>query len=170
MDASDLSPKSRTQGSFGALVKFRSQGGKFPLNQGEAKVKLSSGGGKPFEVPGALWAYGGMCGQSGRTVDCQCHHLRHDMDFFARSFVPSTQLYSVTVLDSNMNRIARFGRYGNVDDGEADLKSGKGDGIRIAWMRAVAASDVALYVVDPSNRRILRAELSYAAEETVPVP
>jgi hypothetical protein len=69
-----------------------------------------------------------------------------------------------------MNRVARFGRYGNVDDSEDDIKTGKGDGIRIAWMRAVAASDVALYVVDPGNRRILRAALSYAAEETVPVP
>jgi hypothetical protein len=163
-DASDLPPSARTQGSFGTLVKFRGQGGKFPLNVGEAKVKLGQGG----VVPGALWAYGGMSGQSGG--DCQCHHNRFDMDFFARSFIPSTQLYSITVLDSNGNRVARFGRYGNVDDGEADLKSGKGDAIRFAWMRAVAVSDAALYVVDPGNRRILRAALSYAAEETVPVP
>ena len=167
MDASDLSaPLFRQQGGSGTLVKFRGQGGKFPLNQGEAKVKLSRG--KPFEVPGALWAYGGITGQS--SGDCQCHHQRFDMDFFARSFIPSAQLASVTVLDSNMNRVARFGRYGNVDDGEADLKSGKGDAIRIAWMRAVAASDAALYVVDPGNRRSLRATLTYAAEEGVPVP
>jgi RNA polymerase sigma factor (sigma-70 family) len=163
MDASDLpAPLYRQQGGSGTLVKFRGLGGKFPLKVGPG-VKVGKD-----ELPGALWAYGGMSGQSGG--DCQCHHMRHDMDFFARSFIPSGQLYSVTVLDSNMNRVARFGRYGNVDDSEDDIKTGKGDGIRIAWMRAVAASDVALYVVDPGNRRILRAALSYAAEETVPVP
>jgi hypothetical protein len=133
---------------------------------GEAKVKLSRG--KGVELPGSLWAYGGMSGQSGG--DCQCHHNRFDLDFFARSFVPSTQLFSITVLDANGNRVARFGRYGNVDDGEADLKSGKGDAIRFAWMRSVGVSDAALYVTDPGNRRIMRAALSYAAEETVPLP
>ena len=73
------------------------------------------------------------------------------------------------MLDSNGNRIARLGRYGNVDDTEADVKEKK-DGLRFAWMRAVAISDAALYVCDHGNRRILRAGLSYAAEETAPLP
>jgi hypothetical protein len=64
------------------------------------------------------------------------------------------------VIDANGNRIARIGRYGNVDD----------EGIRIAWPRAVTASDRAMYVMDYGNRRILQAALSYHAEETVPVP
>lgn len=169
---SDIPAKARLQADYGSLVKFRGQGGAFPLNTGESKVRLArtieNGGGKPFGVPGALWAFGGISGQSGG--DCQCHHIRHDMDFHARSFIPTMSLYSVIVLDSNGNRIARFGRYGNVDDSEADIKDKKGDGIRIAWVRSVAASDAALYVVDPGNRRILRAALSYAAEEAVSIP
>jgi hypothetical protein len=167
MDGSDLkAPLYRAQGGSGALVKFRGRGGQFPLNQGGRVMKLRPPHGKPGETSGgALWAYGGMSGQSGG--DCQCHQIRHDMDFFARSFIPSMALYSVVVLDANMNRVARFGRYGNPDDGEADIRSGKGDGIRIGWSRAVAVSDDALYVQDPANRRILRAELSYAAEVTM---
>jgi hypothetical protein len=56
-----------------------------------------------------------------------------------------------------------------VDDTEADLKAGK-DGLRFCWPRAVVASDTALYVADVGNRRVLKAALSYAAEETVPAP
>ena len=40
----------------------------------------------------------------------------------------------------------------------------------IAMPRAVAVSDSAVYVLDYDNRRILKAALTYAAEETVPVP
>jgi hypothetical protein len=91
------------------------------------------------------------------------------MDFFARSWLPANQSFSVIVLDANGNRIARLGRYGNVDDTERDLKSGR-DGLRFGWMRAVAVSDKAMYVADTANRRILRAALRYEAEETVALP
>jgi RNA polymerase sigma-70 factor (ECF subfamily) len=144
-------------GGCSGWVKFRGLGGKYPLNVGPG-TKV----GKGEELPGAVWVYPGM---PAAMAGCFCHHSRPDMDFWARSWIPSNQLYSVTVLDSNMNRIARFGRYGNVDD--ADPKVGK---IHFAWLRAVAASDVALYAADHGNRRILRAALSYAAEETVPAP
>jgi hypothetical protein len=87
------------------------------------------------------------------------------MDCWARIWVPSNQLCSVTVLDSNGNRVARIGRYGNVDD--ADPKCGR---IHFAWMRSLCVSDTALYVADTANQRVLKAALSYAAEETVPLP
>ncbi|MCX7806804.1 MAG: hypothetical protein N3A38_16705, partial [Planctomycetota bacterium] len=63
------------------------------------------------------------------------------------------------------NRVVRIGRYGNVDD--ADPKFGR---IHFAWMKAVGVSDRALYVTDIANRRILKAALNYAADETVPMP
>jgi hypothetical protein len=146
-----------TNGGCTSLVKFRGLGGKYPLNVGPG-TKV----GKGEELPGATWVYGGV---SSSMRGCYCHQTRHDMDPWARAWLPSNQFYSVTVLDSNMNRIARIGRYGNVDD--ADPKCGK---IHFAWLRAVAVSDVALYAADHGNRRIVRAALSYAAEETVPVP
>ena len=162
--------REKAQGGFGSLIKFRGQGGKYPLGKiiwtkeaaPDGAVKLNRG-----YATGALWAYGGITGQSNRG--CNCNYQRFDLDPWARIWIPATHLFSVMVLDTNGNRIARLGRYGNVDDTEADLKA-KRDGIRFCWLRSTAASDSALYVSDPGNRRILKAALSYAAEETVPAP
>jgi len=76
------------------------------------------------------------------------------MDRWARTFVPANHLYSIMVLDSTGNRIARFGRYGNVDDADPRY-----NGIHLCWPRAVAASDTAFYVADHGNERILKAAL-----------
>jgi hypothetical protein len=156
----DIKARHRVVGGYGTLVKFRGRGGKYPLNVGPAGAHLGGGGrrSKPRGLPGSLWAYGGIIGQCGGA--CQCHHVRNDMDFFARTFVSANQCYSIIVLDSNMNLIARIGRYGNVDD----------EGIRIAWTRAVAASDEALYICDHAARRVVRAKLGYHAEEEVALP
>jgi hypothetical protein len=179
LEGSGVRAEYRTQGGFGSLVKFRAQGGKYPLgrvSEGEeappdaVKLTMSNIGPprQPGFVAGALWAYGGVVGQS--AGDCRCNHIRHDMDFFARSWIPANQCFSVMVLDSSGNRIARLGRYGNVDDSETDVKQKRGDGIRLAWVRAVAVSDTALYVADAGNRRILRAALSYHVEAALPLP
>jgi len=91
------------------------------------------------------------------------------MDYFARYWIAGNHVKSVVVIDSNGNRMARLGRYGNIDDTDADVKAGK-DGLRFAWMRAVAVSDTALYVTDEYNHRILKAVLYYSAEEILPLP
>ena len=179
LEGSDIPYDFRKQGGYASLVKFRGRGGKYPLGQARngtdapaGAVKLTTRRVGPPKEPGfaagALWAYGGIVGQS--AGDCRCNHTRHDMDFFARSWVPANQCFSVMVLDANGNRIARLGRYGNVDDTETDRKQRRGDGIRLAWPRAVAVSDKALYVADTANRRVLRAVLSYAVGQTVPLP
>jgi sugar lactone lactonase YvrE len=92
-------------------------------------------------------------------------HKSYDLDFFARAWVPSRHTCSVMVLDSNMNRIARLGRYGNIDD--ADPACGK---MHFSCPQSLAVSDAALYVADTGNRRIVRAAISYETEEAVPVP
>ncbi|MCX7805522.1 MAG: hypothetical protein N3A38_10085 [Planctomycetota bacterium] len=158
-------------GSYGSLVKYR--GGPFPLGESFYGREVPAGFAKltgyrsgPSGIRGALWIWGGLVCQCPDI--CTCHNIRYDMDYFARHWIPSNQLYSITVLDANANRIARLGRYGNVDDTEEDLKAG-GDGLRFVWPRAVAVSDTALYVTDVGNRRILKAAILYSAEETVPL-
>jgi hypothetical protein len=156
----DVSAKGDEWGGMGSLAKFR-WNGKWPL----ANLQWSTG--KHGSTEGSLWTYFGLTAQPNNH--CSCYNVRYDTDYFARSFLIANHLLSVMVLDANGNRVARLGRYGNVDDTEADVKAGK-DGLRFAWLRAVAVSDTALYAVDRPNRRILKAALSYAAEETVPLP
>ena len=127
------------------MVKF--QGGPFPIG--------------PFEKH--LWAYPGFSALGGSA--CTCGHSMFDTDPYGRTFVPQVHLYSVGVLDANGNKVLRIGRYGNVDD--ADEKC---EGLHLTWPRAVAVSDTAAYILDYGNRRVLKAALSYEAEETIPVP
>jgi hypothetical protein len=148
----------RDWGGVKSLVKFHWKG-KFPL----AAQKHGAKDAGPSKVtPDALWVHHGIPGHGG---GCTCNNNRSDMDLWARSWLASNQLCSVVVLDTNGNQIARVGRYGNVDD--ADEKLGK---IHFGWIRNVAVSDTAMYVVDQPNRRILKASIGYRAEETVPVP
>ncbi|MBA4389139.1 MAG: hypothetical protein C0404_14295 [Verrucomicrobia bacterium] len=163
-------PSQSLWGSFGSLMKF--QGG-VPFPRGEAAygkdtpagfAKLTGYRNGPTAIKGASWIWGGLVCQ---TPDiCTCHNIRYDMDYFARHWTPANQLYSVVVVDANGNRIARLGRYGNVDDTDADVKEQK-DGLRFVWPRALAVSDTALYVADTGSRRILKAAISYVAEESV---
>jgi hypothetical protein len=111
---------------------------------------------------GALWAFP-MGGQS--AGDCQCDYWRPQMDGYARLWVPASQIGSVTVIDANGNRVARVGRYGNVND--ADPAFGN---IHFAYVRTVAANDSWMWAVDSGNQRVLKAALAYPAGESVPIP
>jgi hypothetical protein len=138
---------------------------KFGFN-GEYPVGSEEGGsGKPKD---ALWTFDGTT-TSGAGSTCTCHAGRFDLDGFARAFVPSMHLYSIVVLDANGNRIARLGRYGNADcrGGESPVPE---PDIGLCWVRAVAASDRALYALDSGNQRVLKAALTYQAEETIALP
>ncbi|MCX7806710.1 MAG: hypothetical protein N3A38_16220, partial [Planctomycetota bacterium] len=147
----------RVFGGHGTLLKFRGLGsGKFALDEGRP-VKVGQ-----REIK-ALWAFAGISNASGG--DCSCNHNRFDLDGYARSWIPTRHLCSVLVLDANCNLVARFGRYGNIDD--ADPRCG---GIHLVNPRGVAVSDTGLYILDADQRRLFKAALSYAAEETAPVP
>jgi len=134
----------------------------------------------------------GYFGQTGLGINCSCHHTRMDVDGYARVFVPAMHLFSIVVLDTNGNRIARIGRYGNADhrgkdsfvedpetgrlrprrpDDPADLKSPFAEpDVAFAWVRNVQASDTAIYAMDYDNRRILKAALSYEVQATLDLP
>ncbi|MCX7804649.1 MAG: hypothetical protein N3A38_05605 [Planctomycetota bacterium] len=157
----DVTQGPRVFGGSGTLMKLRGLGnGKFSTEEGVATVPISMS--KNAATVKALWAVG-VSGHMGR--DCNCAHNLWDLDGFARAWIPARQLCSVVVYDSNGNRVARFGRYGNVDD--ADPKAG---GIHLVTPRGVTASDTSFYVIDSDQNRLLKAALTYAAEETAPVP
>ena len=149
-------------------------------------------------MEGAEWFYGGV-GFAGKNSaraggGCDCHNARFAFDYFARSFVPEIDHYSVAVLDAAGNLILRIGRYGNVDDGaplmaERALRKGVGDpsersptpSEKTRIPRSIGGDEVALFyapyvathtdrrlfIADPGNARIVSVRLGYHATARV---
>ncbi len=145
-------------GGFASFAKFQWTG-QIPVTTFDYAAGAAGLGARP----GTLWIHKAII--PGYAQACTCHNNRTDMDYWARTWIGANQLGSLIVLDSNGNLIGRFGRYGNVDD--ADEAHGR---LHFAWIRAVAVSDTAAYVVDQPNRRIVRAALKYAAEAAIDLP
>jgi len=158
--------------AWGSIVKFRGQGGKYPLGKvwwsGGNDAKTNPKEAAPADAvqvadgaraTGVLWAYGGLSNMVG-SGQCECGQSTYNQDNWGRLWVPNNAVCGVMVVDPNGNFVMRVGKYGNADD----------EGIRFAWIRSVFATDGALYVHDMDNTRLLKIALKYAAEETAPLP
>jgi hypothetical protein len=140
---------------------------------------------RPVKITGAQWlAFGYSHVEVNR---CVCETTRFDVDEFGRVFFPDLCLYQVRVVDTNGNKILKFGGYGNAesmgpDSPVIDEKTGKlrppkqGEKspfaepeIAFAWLVGVIATDKYVYTGDSINRRMLRLKYEYAAEETCAV-
>jgi hypothetical protein len=123
-------------------------------------------------VEGAEWMYGGV-GWGGKNTGtgCACWNTRFCMDYFARSFAPEIDRYSVAVLDAGGNLILRIGRYGNVDSAGPDsLVPLGGDEVGLMYGAYLAVhTDRHLFIADPGNARIVSVKLDYHAGRTVPL-
>jgi hypothetical protein len=141
------------------------------------------------KVIGAEWMHFGY--SHIEIAYCNCESTRFDVDDFGRVFFPDMIRYRVGVLDTNGNVILHFGGYGNADsmgpdspvidpttkkvrprraDDPASLRSPFTEpDIAFSWLNGVGATDKYAYMTDILNRRILRAKLVYAAEETCEV-
>ena len=94
--------------------------------------------------------------------------MRFDVDPFGRVWYPDLGRYRVGVMDTNGNDLTHFGGYGNQDSAGPKSKHPKPD-IAMSWPLGVVTTDRYAYMGDAVNRRLLRAKLVYAAEETVAV-
>ncbi len=141
----------------------------------------------PVEVTGAEWIRMGI--SHFEHAKCNCENVRFDVDEFGRVWYPDLARFRVGVLDTNGNRITHFGGYGNAeskgpDSPVVDPKTGKvrprkpGEKLKspfaepeiaFSWLVGVGATDRYAYMGDSMNRRLLRAKLTYAAEETCAV-
>jgi hypothetical protein len=132
----------------------------------------------PVTVTGAEWIHTGVS-QVG-FVPCNCENIRFDVDDFGRVWYPDLGRFRVVVLDTNGNEITHFGRYGNADDGvvaspntpnpSPAARGGETGHLAFAWLVGVGATDRYVYTADSLARRVLRAKLTYAAEETCALP
>ena len=97
----------------GTLAKFKPGAGKF-ISRSEAHIPLENPPDRPqeldgFWVDGAEWFYPGV-GRTNWTMDCTCWNSRIVLDYFARTFAPEYDRFSIAVLDTNGNLITRIGR------------------------------------------------------------
>jgi hypothetical protein len=118
---------------------------------------------RPAEVTGALWMKLGI--SHIPLFYCNCENTRFDVDEFGRVWYPDLGRFRVCVLDTNGNEIAEFGRYGNAD---FPVQAGGAD-IPFAWLIGVGVTDKYVYTGDSINKRLQRAKIVYAAEESCPV-
>jgi hypothetical protein len=147
----------------GSVMKFGPAGAK--LSDQEPATHWWWGNGsdyKKFRLDGLLWTYTGLTPITTSARECICQQGRFGIDNWGRAFVPQGHRQSVLVLDSNANTVLRIGKYGNAET--------KGPDICFTTPKYVAASDTGLYVADRALGRVLKANLEYAAEETVPLP
>ena len=117
------------------------------------------------KITGAEWIRVGVSHVD--LVYCNCESTRFDVDPFGRVFYPDLGRFRVGVLDTNGNKITHFGGYGNADSCGPDSKNKElGDPeIAFSWLIGVGVTDRYAYMGDSMNRRLLRAKLSYTAEE-----
>jgi hypothetical protein len=144
----------------------------------------------PVRFENMAWDYGPVRPVAMGNA-CICMISQFALDPYERSFLPAAHKSAVNVLDANGNVIISIGGYGNADcrgkdsavidpktgelrarrkDDPPELKSPLAElGVRFCAPDFTAVDDEALYVKDLGNERIVRVELKYHAEETVPL-
>ena len=176
----------------GTMIKLTPTKARVTSSSGRAVVPLAkeSWPKRPFDivnsmlgaawVKGAKWFYGGVgfdgFNPSHSGGGCDCWNSRFALDYFARSFAPEIDHFSVAVLDTAGNLILRVGTYGNVDDGKplvnktgpSKPRSIGGDEVGLFHAAYVGThTDRRLFIADAGNARIVSVKLGYHATEKV---
>jgi hypothetical protein len=194
---------------MGSVFKFGPEGGKiygnqrrlvsggreYPIASPGTELEKAPKGAIPFKTSclrydvrmvGAKWRCGGVgpipAASDGPRGDpgCICMPSHLDADLWGRVYAPSAFHFSVEMLDSAGNRIARVGGYGNVDDGaRAAGTNGErssvpgGAGATAIHFAAPQACDYAggrLFVSDSANKRVAVIRFDWAAAAEAPLP
>jgi hypothetical protein len=122
-------------------------------------------------LSGAIAAYPYMAanGMSNDHIGCTCKEARFDLDLYGRLYIPNVLTYRVTMVDNAGNVICTAGHYGNADSqGPAAESPLKTPAVPLGWPLTVgAAPDHGhVYAGDVVNSRIVRIDLTWAAEAT----
>jgi len=146
--------------------------------------------GRTLKVKGALWRYHGYgpCPAArdklGCDPGCLCITTQLDADPYGRVFAPNIFRFSVEMLDTSGNQIARIGRYGNADSAGPGsgstgsppdvLSPSKGrppePEIALAWPVDVSVADGKVYILDAASNRVTIVKFEYSAAAECPVP
>ena len=156
----------------GSIVKFGPDGGTVPGGADQMTGKT---------VEGALNIYPGLSPFSHphlNTNCCVCRIPRFDIDRYGRLVIPNATGNFVLLVDNAGNEILAFGKYGNFDsqyvnpntkEGQAGKATVAVPEIPLAWPDGAGLTDKHIYVLDVYGRRVVRADLTWQAEETCEV-
>ena len=148
----------------GSVVKFGPEGGGPPAGKGALA-----------DYEGVKQVYPGLGSFSGSRGCCACRSPRFDLDPYGRLYLPNTITFDTRIVDNAGNEIAKFGAYGNFDsqwvpEGSTDKKPIVATpDVPLGWPLAAGASEKKIYVGDLYNRRVIRVDKKFAAEETCEV-
>jgi hypothetical protein len=127
---------------------------------------------REVKVTGALWRHAGMgiiptamASANWGDPACGCLNSRLAADEYGRVFVPDVFRFSVEVLDTGGNLLARVGRYGNADSAGPASRLPEPE-IAFAWPAFVSVAGGKLFVSDSVNRRVTVVRFEPAATET----
>jgi hypothetical protein len=167
----------------GSIVKFPPTGGTVlgavkeddePTAEGsktECSFNMTVVGGTNF-YPGIAPFSGDGFGGPGSC--CVCRAPRFDVDRYGRLAFSNAVTNSAKLVDNSGNLIIEFGQYGNFDSQFINIeteigKSGKPTvakpEIPLAWPSGVGISDKSIYINDVYNRRLVRVDMTWKAEE-----
>jgi hypothetical protein len=151
----------------GGVGKFGPEGG---------RVKGNDGMMRGSEAEGMLTFYPGYgpFSSAGFTSNpcCVCRAPRFDLDRYGRVVMPNGVANSVRLVDNAGNLIVEFGKYGNFDSQYVDPKAENAKPvvatpeIPMCWPTGAGFTEKALYVCDTYNRRVVRADFTWQAEES----
>jgi hypothetical protein len=101
------------------------------------------------------------------------------VDRFGRLVIPSAFSATVLYYDNSGNLITSIGSYGNFDSqyvnpateaGKAKKASVATPAIPLAWPSGAGFTENSIYLCDTYNRRALRVDKTFKAEETCLIP
>jgi hypothetical protein len=171
----------------GSIVKFAPGGGTVlgavkdddQTDAKGAKTECKRG----LTIVGAMNVYPGLAPFSGRgfggnSSSCVCRVPRFAVDRYGRIAYTSVVTCSATLIDNAGNRILEFGSYGNfdskfvnpnTDDGKSGEPTVAVPEMPLAWPTGAGLSGKHIYVNDTYNKRVLRVDKTWQAEETIAV-
>jgi hypothetical protein len=152
---------------YAAILKFGPEGGEVVLDKRGTFIAHRQGRNRVSVRGGRLIHRGGML-SAKRDVGCNCEATRFDVDRFDRLYVPDVFRFCVDVIDSEGNRIASFGDYGNLDS-RGESSPVPTPQIPLGWPICVDHHGGRAYVADLANRRVVAVNLTHAAEAIVPI-
>ena len=147
----------------GCIVKVRPSGGGIVAREGDVDGIEFDG----YFFEGAVAVYPGLSPRADRG--CVCKEGRFDVDDYGRLYVPDVLGFCVRIYDNAGNVIAKLGRYGNADS------AGPGSrlptpAIPFGWPMSCSVNRAGrLYVADVLNQRVVRVDLTHAAEALAPI-